>query len=98
MLLAGGLCAGLVLAEGICRLTVSNPITGPPDPDRTSWRVEGLVNDPLVGFSFQPGFSGRMSLPGDYDVPFRISPQGLRDDRIFGPTHEGITRILLVGD
>ncbi|HTE06572.1 MAG TPA: GDSL-type esterase/lipase family protein, partial [Planctomycetota bacterium] len=49
-------------------------------------------------FSFEPGYSDRMSVPGDYDIAFSISPQGLRDDRTYAPEHPGTTRILLVGD
>jgi lysophospholipase L1-like esterase len=97
-LVGGGLLAGLVLAEGVCRLVIPNPITGLPDSNRTSWRVEGLVTDPVVEFSFEPGYSGRMTLPDNYDVPFRINGQGLRADEEFAPDHPGRARILLVGD
>jgi|GEM_PF-3403493 len=97
-LVGGGLLAGLVLAEGVCRLVVPNAITGEPNPNRTGWVVEGLVADPLVEFAFQPGYSGRMTVPGDYDVPFRINGQGLRADEDYPEEHPGRARILLVGD
>ncbi len=97
-LIGGGLLVGLILAEGVCRLLFPNPITGAPDENRNTWRVEGLVNDEQLEFSFEPGYAGRMTLAGDYDVPFRINGQGLRADADYAASHPGGRRILLVGD
>lgn len=97
-LVAGGLFVGLVLAEGVCRLVIPNPFSTAQDENRNTWRVEGLVNDAELEFSFQPGYSGRMTLPGDYDVPFTINGQGLRADGDYPQLHPGRRRILLVGD
>jgi lysophospholipase L1-like esterase len=98
VLIGGGLLVGLVLAEGVCRLTFPNPITGEPDEERNTWRLEGLVADEELEFSFEPGYSGRMTLAGDYDVSFGINGQGLRADGDFAPRHPDGRRILLVGD
>lgn len=92
----GGLLIALLTAEIVCRLFVDDPF-GEPPRSRESWRVTGLVADPELEFSFQPGYEGRMTLAGEYDVPFRINGQGLRDDHEFAEAHAD-TRVLLVGD
>ncbi len=94
-LILGSLAFALVLGEVICR-----QIDPAPDGGRTfaSWRVEGLVADPELAYSFQPGYSGRMTVEGEYDVPFAINAGGLRDDHEHPVLHPGRRRILLVGD
>lgn len=96
-LAAGGTVVALLLAEGICRMVVDDPIGGTAEY-RDSWRVVGLAPDPQLEFGFQPGYEGRMTLAGEYDVPFRINAQGLREDHEIADEHPGTTRILLVGD
>jgi len=96
-LAVGGTVVALLAAELICRAVVEDPFKGMGE-ERNSWRVVGLVNDPQLEFSFQPGYEGRMTLAGEYDLPFRINSQGLRDDHDYAEQHPGTTRILLVGD
>jgi lysophospholipase L1-like esterase len=96
-LAVGGTVVALLVAEVVCRMVVEDPFQGLGE-SRNSWRVVGLAPDPELEFSFQPGYEGRMTLAGEYDVPFRINAQGLRDDHEYAAEHPGTTRILLVGD
>jgi lysophospholipase L1-like esterase len=96
-LAVGGTVAALLLAELIVRAVTEDPFEGLGE-SRDSWRVVGLQSDPELEFSFQPGYSGRMTLAGEYDVPFRINAQGLRDDHEYAAEHPGTARVLLVGD
>lgn len=93
----GGLLAALLVGEIVCRLVTDDPFET-AGKMRDSWRATGLTSDPDVDFSFEPGYEGRMTLEGEYDVPFRINGQGLRDDHDYAAEHPGTTRILLVGD
>jgi len=98
-LLLGASIAALLVGECIARILIVNPIANPEQaPNIRNWRVRGLTNDDLLGFSFEPGFEGRMILDGDFDVPFRINDQGLRDDIVYGSKPPGRKRILLIGD
>ena len=97
LLLLGVLVGGLLVAELICRLVLEDPLEAATRTG-SSWRVEGLIEDPELGYSFQPGYSGQMTLEGEYDLPFRINGQGLRDEVDFAPEHPGVQRILLLGD
>jgi len=97
LLLLGVLLGALLVAEVVCRMVLEDPL----EADRTNsstWRVEGLVADPELAYSFQPGYSGRMALGDEYDLPFHINGQGLRDEVDFAPEHPGVRRILLLGD
>lgn len=97
LLLLGGLFAAVLVAELICRLFLEDPLEAAAKTS-SSWRVEGLVEDPELGYSFRPGYSGRMTLAGEYDLPFHINGQGLRNEVDFPPEHPGVRRILLIGD
>jgi len=97
-LVVGGLIVGLMLAEIMCRLVRPHWARRTAGDNPNTWRVEGLVTDPALDYSFEPGFTGRMTLAGNYDVPFRINAQGLRDDVEYSPLHADQRRILLVGD
>ena len=93
----GGTVGALLVGELLCRIFTEDPFKGLGE-SRSNWRVEGLAPDPQLEFSFQPGYQGRMTLAGEYDFPFRINAQGLRDDHDYAEAHPGVTRILLVGD
>jgi SGNH hydrolase-like domain, acetyltransferase AlgX len=97
LLLFGVLFGGLLVTELICRLVMEDPLKTESKNSR-SWRVEGLVTDPELAYSFQPEYSGRMRLEGEYDLPFHINGQGLRDEVDFPSEHPGVQRILLLGD
>ena len=96
-LAVGGTLGALLVGEIVLRMRFEDPFTGQGE-FRDSWRLVGLTSDPELEFSFQPGYEGRMTLSGEYDVPFRINAQGLRDDHEYAAEHPGTTRILLVGD
>lgn len=96
-LAVGGTLLALLIGEVVCRLRFEDPFQGLGE-FRNSWRVVGLTSDPELEFSFEPGYEGRMTLSGEYDVPFRINARGLRDDHEYAAGHPGTTRILLVGD
>lgn len=70
--------------------------------ERREYKNLGYQLHPDYGFTLAPGGTGvflvRMG-PGleDLEIPFRVSPQGLRD-RIFGPKAEDEFRILMLGD
>jgi hypothetical protein len=91
------LAVTLVIAELIVRQFVENPIT---DIERTryGWKAHGFRPDEQLHYSFAPGTESRMVLPENYDVAFRISAQGIRDDVVYARGHPGTLRILLLGD
>lgn len=85
--------AALLLIEGTIRLV------GPQDV-RTSYlsgRTLGL-KDPVLGHINNPGAHARVRAP-EFDVEYRISEQGFREERIYGAKPDpSVTRILLLGD
>jgi hypothetical protein len=97
LLAFGSLLVALLLGEIVVRQVVENPITG-IERTRVGWKAHGFIPDAELEYAFEPGVQSRMVLPDNYDVPFRINAQGLRDDVEFAREHPGTTRVLLVGD
>jgi hypothetical protein len=60
-LAVGGTVAALLVAEAVCRMRFEDPFEGLGE-SRNSWRVVGLMPDPELEFSFEPGYEGRMTL------------------------------------
>lgn len=96
-LLLGGLLVGLILAEVVARQFAGNPLRE-IEETRVGWKARGFVPDEELEYSFEPGYEGRMVLPGIFDAAYRINGQGFRDDVDFEGEHPGKYRILLVGD
>jgi len=97
LLAAASLAAALLAAELTLRARLGHPLDD-VTRDRVGWGAHGFVADPQLEYAFEPGLTSRMTLAGEYDVPFSINAQGLRDEVVHAPSHPGRTRILLLGD
>lgn len=89
LLVAFSLGVSLVLMEGAVRLVA---------PQLTYRFPRDLfVPDPAVSYRLRPGFEGTTHTP-EYRTDMRITGQGLRDEREYGPKPADVTRVLAIGD
>jgi hypothetical protein len=65
-------------------------------PQNVDSKMNIFNPDPVIGFTYKPN-AKTYEKGGEYNAPYEINSFGLRD-RDYGPSKEGVFRVLLLGD
>ena len=95
-LLVASLVVFVIFAEIALRLVAPAPEPNRGDADRDPFVF--FDHHPKLGWDLVPGARDRHKTP-EFDVAIRISEEGLRSDRVYGPVPEpGVRRAVVLGD
>lgn len=96
-----GLLLGSLALAALCvevALRIVAPVAEPGRGDAENDGFEYFDHHPKLGWDLVPGTADRYTTP-EFDIAIRISAEGLRSDRVYGPAPApGVRRAVVLGD